>query len=192
MSSSILTTIETELNLFGYSILMILGIIGNVFILLLLFRQRRNPCAIYLMSSAVVNSIYLISFGLVEIFPFNYGGGTIFALAFCKMYVYIINVLGQVSRTMVVLACIDRFLITNERATFRAFSTLKRAKWFIFFSIIFWLLFNIHIPIMRTVINGQCVLPGIYATIYSFYAIIFVSAIPIILLCIFGYLRDGP
>jgi hypothetical protein len=89
---------------------------------------------------------------------------------------------------MVAFACVDRFMITNERANFRAFSTLKRAKWFIFFSIIFWLIFDIHIPIMRTVINGQCVLFGIYSIIYTFYAIIFVSAIPIIILCIFGYL----
>jgi hypothetical protein len=41
---------------------------------------------------------------------------------------------------------------------------------------------------MRTVINGQCVLLGIYSIIYTFYAIIFVSAIPTIILCIFGYL----
>jgi hypothetical protein len=167
---------------------MILGNIGNVFILIIFSRQRQNPCAIYLMSSSIVNSVYLISFGLVQIFSFYYGGETIFELAFCKIYGYILNVLGQIARTMVVLACVDRFMITNERATFRAFSTLKRAKWFIFFSIIFWFLFDIHIPIMRTIINGQCVLFGIYTTIYTLYAIIFVSAIPIIILCIFGYL----
>jgi hypothetical protein len=188
MSSSTLTTIQTELNLYGYPILMILGNIGNVFILIIFSRQRQNPCAIYLMSSSIVNSVYLISFGLVQIFSFYYGGETIFELAFCKIYGYILNVLGQIARTMVVLACVDRFMITNERATFRAFSTLKRAKWFIFFSIIFWFLFDIHIPIMRTIINGQCVLFGIYTTIYTLYAIIFVSAIPIIILCIFGYL----
>jgi hypothetical protein len=135
-----------------------------------------------------VNSLYLICFGLVQLFPPYYGTGTIFILAFCKMIGYILNVLGQIARTMVVLACVDRFLITNERATFRAFSTLKRAKWFIFFSIIFWLIFDIHIPIMYTIIDGQCAWFGVYSTIYTFYTIIFVSAIPTIILCIFGYL----
>jgi hypothetical protein len=188
MSSATLTTIQTELTRYGYPILMILGIIGNAFILMLFRRQRQNPCAVYLMSSAIVNSLYLLSFGFVQIFPFYYGGGTIFASLFCKIYVYIINVFGQIARTMVAFACVDRFMITNERANFRAFSTLKRAKWFIFFSIIFWFIFDIHIPIMRTVINGQCVLLGIYSIIYTFYAIIFVSAIPTIILCIFGYL----
>jgi hypothetical protein len=188
MSSSTLTTIQAHLNLYGYSILTILGIIGSVCIVILFSRQHQNTCAIYLISSAIVNGLYLIFFGLIQIFPFYYGSETIFASAFCKIYPYILNVLGQIARTTVVLACVDRFLITNERATFRAFSTLKRAKWFIFFSIIFWLVFDIHIPIMRTIINGHCVLFGIYSIIYTFYAIIFVSAIPAIILCIFGYL----
>ena len=188
MSSSTLTTIQTQLNLYGYPIFLILGNIGNVFIVILFSRQRQNPCAIYLISSAIVNNVYLISFGLSQIFPIYYGGETMFAWVFCKIYAYVLNVLGQIARTMLVLACVDRFLITNERATFRAFSTLKRAKWFILFSILFWLLFTIHIPIMRTIINGKCVLFGIYSTIYTFYAIIFVSSIPAIILGIFGYL----
>ena len=89
---------------------------------------------------------------------------------------------------MLVLACIDRFLITSDRASFRAFSTPKRAKYLIFFSIIFWSLFVIHIPIMTTVVNGQCTTSGIYSIIYSVYAIIFVGLIPSIILGIFGYL----
>jgi hypothetical protein len=188
MSSATLTTIQTQLNFYGYPILMILGTIGNVFIVIIFSRQRKNPCAIYLMSSAIVNSIYLFCFGLTAIFTVYYGGGTVFQLAFCKMLGYVLNVLGQTARTMLVLACVDRFMMTNERATVRAFSTIKRAKLFIFFSIIFWLLFEIHIPIMRTIINGRCVIFGIYSTIYSLYAIIFVSLIPTITLCIFGYL----
>jgi hypothetical protein len=188
MSSSTLTTIQAQLDLYGYSILTILGIIGSICIVILFSRQHQNPCAIYLMSSAIVNGLYLISFGPVQIFPFYYGSEAIFALAFCKIYAYILNVLGEIARTTLVLACVDRFLITNERAAFRAFSTLKRTKWFIFFSIIFWLIFDIHIPIMRTIINGRCVLFGIYSIIYTFYAIIFVSAIPVMILCIFGYL----
>jgi len=188
MSSSTLTTIQTRLNLYGYPILMILGIIGNAFLVILFSRQRRNPCAIYLLSSATVNSVYILCFALVQIFPYYYGNETMLDSVVCKLYGYILNDLGQIARTMIVLACLDRFLITNERATFRAFSTLKRAKWFILLSILFWLILNIFIPIMQTVIYGQCVLPGIYSIIYTLYAIIFVSAIPTIILCIFGYL----
>jgi hypothetical protein len=89
---------------------------------------------------------------------------------------------------MIVFACIDRFLITSSRATFRAFSTPKRAKYFIFFSLIFWALSTIHVPIMITVVNGQCTTFGVYSIIYSVYTIIFVSLIPTIMSAIFGYL----
>jgi hypothetical protein len=89
---------------------------------------------------------------------------------------------------MIVFACIDRFLITSSRATFRAFSTTKRAKYFIFFSLIFWALSTIHVPIMITVVNGQCTTSGVYSIIYSVYTIIFVSLIPTITSAIFGYL----
>ena len=188
MSSSTLTTIQTQLNLYGYSIFMILGNIGNVFIVIIFSRQRQNACAIYLISSAIVNSVYLTFNGFVQIFPFYYGDGTIRAIIFCKIYTYILNVLGQIAKTMVVLACIDRFLITSDRASFRAFSTPKRAKYLIFFSIIFWSLFAIHIPIMTTIVNGQCTTFGIYSTIYTVYTIIFVGLIPTIILGIFGYL----
>jgi hypothetical protein len=104
------------------------------------------------------------------------------------MFSYLVNVLGQIPKTMVTLACVDRFMITSERATLRAFSTLNRAKWLIFFSIIFWLLFNIHVPIMERIIDGQCAITGVYSIFYTFYAIIFISGIPVTILIIFGYL----
>jgi hypothetical protein len=89
---------------------------------------------------------------------------------------------------MIILACIDRFLITNHRATWRAFSTPKRAKWLCFFSVIFWFLIDMHISIMQTIINGQCVRVGIYRTIYAVYSIILVGSLPTIIMGIFGYL----
>jgi hypothetical protein len=89
---------------------------------------------------------------------------------------------------MLICACIDRFLITSTRASFRAFSTPKRAKYLIVFTFIFWPLFVIHAPIMVTVVNGQCNPSGVYAIIYSVYSLIFVSLIPLITLAIFGYL----
>ncbi len=57
-SSSILITIQTQLNLYTYSIFMILGIGGNIFIDIL-NQQRQNACATYLLSSSVVNILYL-------------------------------------------------------------------------------------------------------------------------------------
>jgi hypothetical protein len=188
MSSISLTTIQTQLNLYGFSLFMILGNAGNAFIVILFSKQRQNACSIYLLSAAIVNILYLTFNGFTTIFPVNYGDETLLAFGLCKITPYIIGFLGQISKTMLVLACIDRFLITSDRAGFRAFSTPKRAKYLIFFSALFWPLLAIHIPIMETIINGQCTTTGIYSIIHTIYLIIIVGLIPPITSGIFGYL----
>jgi hypothetical protein len=188
MSSPILTNIQNQLSFYGYTISMILGNIGNVFIVILFSRTRQNACSIYIISSAVANSVYLTYYGFVQIFPFYYLDESIRAFALCKLRLYLANVFGQTGKTMIILACIDRFMITHRSATFRAFSTPKRAKWLIFFSIIFWSVFCVHILVMQTIVNGQCNRFGVYAIIYAVYAILFISLIPPIISGIFGYL----
>jgi hypothetical protein len=188
MSSSTLTTIQTQLNLYGYSISMIFGTIGNVFIVILFSQQQRSACSIYLISSAIVNNFYLLFLGFTQLFPFNYTNETTFAFIFCKFRTYIINILGEVARIMIVLACIDRYLMTNDRVAFRAFSTPKRAKYLVFFSTILWCLLTIHIPIMYTIINTQCGSFGTYSLIYTIFILLFVGLMPPITSGIFGYL----
>jgi hypothetical protein len=188
MSSSILTTIETQLTLCVNPIVMILGNIGNVFIVIIFSQQRQSACSFYLISSGVMNSVYLTFSSISSIFIFYYPARTMGVLAFCKMYAFIVNILGQIPKTMIIFACIDRFLITSNRVSFRAFSTLKRAKYLMFFSIIFWILFAIPAPIMTTIVNGQCISTGIAAAIYSVNSIIFIGFMPTILSAIFGYL----
>jgi hypothetical protein len=188
MSSSTLTTIENQLTVYGYSISTILGNIGNVFIIMIFSRQRQGACAIYLICAAVMNIIYLTYDGIATIFMFYYPNETTLLLTFCKLYKYILYIFGQEGKTMLVFACIDRFLITSDRASFRAFSTPKRAKYLIFFSFIFWLLSTIHVPIMITVVHGQCTTAGVYSIIYTVYTILFVGLIPSITSAVFGYL----
>jgi hypothetical protein len=188
MSSSTLAAIETGLILYGYSIFMILGNIGNAFIVIIFSRQHQSACAIYLISAAVGNMVYSTYSYLSIIFKLYYPNSTTHTIIFCKINTYVLNFIGQVPKTFIILTCIDRFLITSNRAGFRAFSTPKRAKYLIFFSCIFWSLFVIHAPIMNTVINGQCTTIGVYSTIYSVYSIMFVALIPTITSAIFGYL----
>jgi hypothetical protein len=188
MSSSTLVTIENQLTLYGYSIFMILGNIGNVFILIIFSRQRQTACAIYLISTAIMNSVVLTFEGIASIYILYYPERTTLVLMFCKIYTYMLFTLGQQAKTMLILACIDRFLMTSDRASFRALSTPKRAKYLIFFCCIFWSLSNIHIPIMTTIVHGQCTRSGVYSIIYSVYLLIFVGLIPTTTSAIFGYL----
>jgi hypothetical protein len=89
---------------------------------------------------------------------------------------------------MIIFACIDRFLLTSSRATYRAFSTPKRAKRLVFFSIIFWPLFLSFFPVITTIVNGQCNTFGIYGIIVSAYIVVFIGFLPPVTLGVFGYL----
>jgi hypothetical protein len=188
MSSSTLTTIENGVTVYGYAISMILGNTGNIFIIIMFSRQRQSACAIYLICTAIMNIVYLTYEGIATIVMFYYPDQTIHVLSFCKLHKYILYIVGQEAKTMLVFACIDRFLITSARATFRTFSTPKRAKCLILFSSIFWFLTTIHVPIMITVVNGQCTTSGVYSIVYTVFTVIFISLIPSITSAIFGYL----
>ena len=188
MSSLALSDIQNQFDLYGSAICMILGCFGNVFIMIIFGRQRQSACSIYLLSSAIANILYLILNGFIQIFPYDYTNATSNAFVFCKIYIYIRSIVGQVTKTLITLACIDRYLITSDRATFRAFSTPKRAKQIIGFCIIFWTIFGIHVPAMFTITDGDCGTTGVYSTIFTIYAIICIGGGPAIIMGVFGYL----
>jgi len=187
MSSSTLAAIQTQLNFYAYPVFMTLGSIGNILIVVLFRQQSQSACSIYLITSAIMNILYLLFTGFFETFV-TYGDRTIREIMLCKISTYITGVIGQVTKTMLVFACIDRYLITSTQVNLRAISTPKRAKYLIFFAIIFWLIAGIHAPIMLIVVYGQCIVTGIYATISIVYATLFVGLIPSITLSVFGYL----
>ncbi len=188
MSTSILITIQNQISLYGYLIVMILGDIGNLFSVLIFSQYRRNACAIYLIALALINSVFLTYNCFTQVFPFYYGDETIRAFALCKLNQYLPNIFGQIGNTMIIAACIDRFLLTSDRASYRAFSTPKRAKWLIFFTIIFWPLFVSFIPVISTIVNGKCHTFGTDGIITSVYLVVFIGFLPPIILGVFGYL----
>ena len=188
MSSSILTTIQTRMNFYGFPVPLVLGTIGNILVLILFSRRVHNACSLYLINSAATNIFYLQFSIFFRIFPPDYNEQSMRALITCKIVSYIPNAFGQITKTMLVFACIDRYLITSNQAHLRAFSTPKRAKYLIVFSYIFWLVVACHVPIMTTIVNGRCTRVDPYATIYTLYIVSVVGLIPSITLITFASL----
>jgi hypothetical protein len=188
MSTSILQTIQNQGTRYVNPTVMVLGDIGNVFTVIIFTQYRRNPCAIYLIALAIINSVFLTYNYFTQLFPFYYGDETTFEFFLCKIRNYLTNIFGEIGNTMIIFACIDRFLLTSSRATYRAFSTPKRAKWLIFFSIIFWSLFLSFLPAITTIVNGQCNTFGIDGIIVSAYIVVFIGFLPPVTLGVFGYL----
>ena len=65
----------------------------------------------------------------LKIFAPTYSTGNLRELVICKISNYIPGFLGQVAETLLVCACIDRYLIISKNIHLRAFSTIKRTKY---------------------------------------------------------------
>lgn len=180
--------ITNQINNYAYRIFMPFGIIGNLLIIILLSRQRQNACALYLISSAAINNIHLLFTGFVYIFPVDYSDQSIGKQVMCKMQMYIPSCTGQIPKMLLILACIDRYLITSENAHYRALSTSRRAKYLIVFNIILWAIIPIYVPILTTIQYGQCIPTGIYGIILAVYSIVVVGLLPSIALIVFSSL----
>lgn len=180
-------SIQTYLKTIGYPVLLVLGITGNLFNVLVFRQQRRSPCAIYLLAFSVSNSVLIIVNSMSQMFPTDFNNGSTWALIVCKIYSYVPIVIGQTNSTMLILACIDRYVTTSSRAAFRALSTTKRAKYLIVFFVLFWSVTTVHSPITASLVMGQCSVL-FNSLVDTVYALVFVSLLPCSLLAVFSSL----
>lgn len=188
MSTATLLRIQVQMNYYGYPILLVLGNIGNIFILILFYRQRHNPCSIYLIGSAIANLLYLTFGGFIRIFSNSLVEESLRALIVCKLSSYIPRFFGQVTKTLLIFACIDRYMITSKDVRLRAFSTPKRAIYITCAIYVIWAIIPSHILVGITISNKQCAKIGWYVTFYAFYALLFIGCILSLIICVFSYL----
>ncbi|CAF3660121.1 unnamed protein product [Rotaria sp. Silwood1] len=188
MSTSLLPVIQTELNRYGLSIIFILGIIGNSFIIILFRKYRQNSCSMYFFWASIINNLYLLFAIPPTLYSINYGDLNSRSLIYCKLRYYLTNTLGQSARYFTILACIDRFILTTMNVRFQIFIQPTNVRYIMCIIFLFWHIFPIHILFSTTINNGRCNQFGLYYILHNIYLIIFVGFIPIILMSIFGYL----
>jgi len=167
---------------------MVLGCTGNAYVVFVFLKNRKNACAIFLLSAALMNIIYLAFSIPLTVYTYEYGDPSLNSMVLCKLRYYLFHIWGQMSRYFIVLACIDRFALTNMNANIRTFSQSYVAQYLIVITTIFWHLFAIHIVIMTTIKNGRCGYFDLYSTLNSIYVLIFVCLVPPVTMGIFGYL----
>jgi hypothetical protein len=188
MSSSLLPFVQVQLTRFGLPTVLILGNIGNGFIVLLFSKHRKNACSMYLLSGAVMNIVYLTYNILLSLYTSYYNDPTLLSPVFCRLRYYLSHVWGQMARYFIVLACIDRFVMTSIRARSRALSRPPIAWCLMAIITIIWHLFGIHIPILTKIQNGRCGQFETYYIVYTVYFLIGTSLIPPGMMAIFGKL----
>jgi hypothetical protein len=154
MSSSVLPLVQVQLNRYALPIILILGTIGNVFIVALFYKRRHHSCSMYLIWGAVMNSAFITLNISISLYAFDYEDPTIRFVPFCKVRAYLAHTSGQIARYLIVLVCADRLLLTSNYARFRVINRSSVIKWVIVIVFIFWNVSSIHIPILTTITNG--------------------------------------
>ncbi|CAF1026475.1 unnamed protein product [Adineta steineri] len=187
-----LESIQTNLFRIGGPILLVLGIVSCV-INLMVFTQknlRKSPCSIYLIAVNIANFLYLTISVLLTTLALGYGidptKSNLFTCRFCYYILYLFDIL---SPFYVILASIDRVLVTSSNVRARQRSTRHLAYICIGCGTLFWILFHCHTLIL---VDIQEIAPGyfmcyaragLYTLLIGYYSL-FVTAIIVPLLMI--------
>ena len=138
----------------GGPILIGTGTIGCVLSLLVFGRKnlRKNPCSIYLLAFNISNLLLLYSSVLSVSLLLGYNiTPTLYNLAYCRYNLYMSKLLDILGPTYLLLASIDRMLVTSPHTETRRRSTRRLAFISISGVTIFWILFHIHILFLANI-----------------------------------------
>ena len=186
-----LVLVQTILTRYVLVVCFILGIIGSICNLLFFCQKklRSNSCSIYFIATSIFNLVViLIGMSPVLLVSFFPDEPIFKTSAFCKTRAYTIHVFLMMSRSSVVLACIDRFALCSSHAHVRRLNNQRLAILLVIFITLFWLIIPVHVAIFNDIQmpGSRCGASGIYSIFYSIYAAT-VTAIPLVMMTIFSF-----
>ena len=138
-----------RIHLFEYGgiLLIVLGTISCIISIVVFSKKtlRKNPCSIYFLALNIANffMIYIVILGLTTESGFNLYSSA-YNLDLCRFKIYTSFLFDILSPFYLILASIDRVLITSPNARTRQLSTRRLAYVSILLGTLFWVLFHIH------------------------------------------------
>ena len=153
--------------LYGYvnPIIYILGMLGNLFSIAIFLKKkwRKNVCVFYflicLLLSLIALNFQVLPMSLMRYWNINVHNSNIFI---CKFMLYVIYIVVTLVPTILLLASIDRLLISSQNVDTRLYSSKRLAYLLIGTSAIVWTLFYLHIPIQA---NIQQIGPSLFVCV---------------------------
>lgn len=180
-----------------YTLLMLCLLIGNVgcvFNTIIFLRPNLilSSCSRYFLASSFAN-LFQLNFGLAshildsgfDIHPYHRSS------SLCKFRNYTITLAGFLSQTYLLLACIDRYLISLNKSKYRRINTVNAANIIIAVVTCFWSLILLHLLIYSNVLlpNEFCFFSSSsYVFFISVHNLILSGFILPIIMVIFGLL----
>ncbi|CAF1048280.1 unnamed protein product [Adineta steineri] len=154
---------------------------------------RKNPCAIYMIvfhsSSCAYICTSLVSVTLSSGYSIN---PTSYNLIYCRFIIYMTMVCDILSPSCLILASIDRILVTSSNARTRQRSSLHHAYICAISVVVFWILLHTHAFVYVNIVEFEpnydiCYfIPGVYFTIIAYYSLIIKAILVPLLMLVFG------
>jgi hypothetical protein len=194
---SFLKLVTKYLYEFGGPILISVGSVSCILSLIVFTKKdlRKNPCSIYFIAYNVANFILIYSSIFSVSLSLGYGiAPATYNLAYCRYNLYMAILLDVLSSSYLVLASIDRMLVTSLNVHTRQRSTRRLTCICIISVTVCWILFHSHILFSATIEqtapnNFVCVLPsGINLILHSYYSLIVKAFLIPLFMTIFGLL----
>ncbi|CAF0775140.1 unnamed protein product [Adineta ricciae] len=151
---STLNTISMYINKIFPIILLIAGTLGHTCNLLIFSKrtQRTNPIAIYFLSSTIVNLIIVYIGVLIRYLQDNWNIDPVNNdLIVCRIRSFLQYVSFSLSNWYILLATVDRYLISSENNNRRQLSSVKNAYRIIFCTTITFMLLYCHVLILYNI-----------------------------------------
>src|SRR5579871_3365548 len=138
---------QTNLYYFGGPILMIIGTVSCISNIILFSQKslRKNPCAICLVAfnAACFLLLYFSLLPAILQIGYNIEPG-VYNLVYCRIRFYLGFLLACLPPFYLILASIDRVLVTSVNVQLRQWSNCHFIYKCIFVLTLFWSLFHIH------------------------------------------------
>ena len=185
----------TNLYKFGGPILMGLGTVSCMLSLAVFTKKnlRKNPCSIYFIAYNVSNLLLIYTSVLSSTLAYGYNiDPSTYSLAFCRIRFYAMFLFDVLSPSYLILASVDRILLTSRNALTRRRSTPRLAYMCITSITLFWLLAHSHALVLMNILpiapgyNTCYFQPGIHNILVSYYSIILKGIIVPLLMLILG------
>ncbi|CAF0954329.1 unnamed protein product [Adineta ricciae] len=152
------TLLSVQQNLFkiGGPILIFLGVVSNLLSLTVFIQKnfRKNPCSIYFMAFNVSNLILIYGSLLPPVLEIGYNiNHTAFNLGLCRLRLYVAFVFNCLCPSYLILASIDRVIMSSANANVRKYSTQRHAYILSISNAVSWSVSLIHVAIFSTIIE---------------------------------------
>ncbi|CAF3833515.1 unnamed protein product [Adineta steineri] len=163
----LLTIIPIYLSRYVSSVLYIVGNIGNLLTISLFLQKswKKNVCVFYFLVFLLSNTIYINSSVIGSIFTIGFNIDlTNSSVVLCKLYVYISYLCSAFFPIILILASIDRLLISSQNVDTRLYSSKRLAYFSTSIATFICVVFYFHVLIK---FNIQEIYPGVFICYYD-------------------------